>query len=332
MNNGDDRTDLQTIVVTARDWLDKVCAHDATAEDETAMMRWRALSPEHAAALEDAMRLRRRMLAARDALSTSPAMQGLLTVPPQGDRTNAGPKMTRRAFLGSAVAASAAGMIAVKSPLGLWPSLAEMRADYRTTTGERRKVAVAPGLDIELNTRTAVARREDAAVYRLSLVAGEVAVDVRGLSRPVVIETDFGNATASDGHFGVQLKPEGSCVTCFAGQVDVVTPRAQRVTLTRGQRITIGGKQFSGVVNINPDTAGAWRRGELIFADRPLSEVVEELNRYRPGRIVLANSDLRNITVNAVFRVDSMDRAVSQIRTVSQASVTTLPGGIVLLS
>jgi transmembrane sensor len=76
----------------------------------------------------------------------------------------------------------------------------------------------------------------------------------------------------------------------------------------------------------------AWRRGLLIFSDEPLSQVVDEINRYRPGRIVLANRRLGGIPVNAVFQLDRMDRALSQIREVADARVTTLPGGVVMLS
>lgn len=333
MSERGDPSDPQVIAVTARDWLDRVCARGATAEDEAAMLQWRALSSDHAQALADAMRLRGRMLAARDALRADPDMGALLAVRSPRVEAGASAPLSRRALIGGgAVAAAAAGTLLVKPPFGLWPSLAELRANYRTGTGQRRTVQVAQGVSIELNTRTALNRRPDDQAYRLSLVSGEVAVDVRHPLRPVVIEVDAGEARASGGHFGVRLEPEGACVTCFAGEV-IVTPRGRpTMRLAEGRQVTVGDAGAARLTSVDPNTAGAWRRGELVFADRPLSEVVAEINRYRPGRIILANSRLGDITVNAVFRLDSLDRAVSQIRTVSQASVTALPGGVILLS
>lgn len=332
MNDRGDRLDAQAMIVAARDWLDRVCAREATAEDEAAMLRWRALSADHAQALTDAMRLRGRMLAARDSLREDPAMQGLLGVRAASGEAGGGLRPSRRAFIGGALAAAAAGAMVVEPPFGLWPSLAELRANYRTGTGERRTVQVAQGLTVELNTRTALDRRPDDEAYRLSLVSGEVAVDARHPLRPAVIEAGAGAARARNGHFGVRLEPEGACVTCFAGEVVVTGRRRPPMRLAAGQQVVIGGDRVGAVTRVDPDAADAWRRGELVFADRPLKEVVKEINRYRPGRIILANSRLGGITVNAVFRLDSLDRAVSQIRAVSQASVTSLPGGVIVLS
>lgn len=105
-----------------------------------------------------------------------------------------------------------------------------------------------------------------------------------------------------------------------------------RATLRRGQQVTIGEAGVGKVAMVDAERAESWRRGELVFDNRPLREVVDEVNRYRPGRIILANGALADIPVSAVFRLDGIDRAVSQIREVSNASVSHLPGGVVVLT
>lgn len=330
MIDRDAGVDRETLAEEARAWVNHISSGAATSEDTAAMLQWRLTSPAHAVALGEAVRLRKRVIAAGAALRTEPSGQRLLSS--AADRTSA--LTSRRAFLGGAVAASLAGMLAVRPPFDLWPSLGEMRGDYRTGVGEQRTVRIARGLTVELNTRTSVARVDGAAdAYRLALIAGEVLVDAKRPAQPVRIETDHGSAQAEAGRFGVRLLDRESCVTCLAGAVAV---RAQdggvRAVLRRGQQAMLGRNGAVRLLSVDPERVDSWRRGELVFDDRPLSEVVDEINRYRPGRIVLANSALAGIPVNAVFRLDGMDRAVAQIREVANASITHLPAGVVVLS
>ena len=76
----------------------------------------------------------------------------------------------------------------------------------------------------------------------------------------------------------------------------------------------------------------AWRRGLLLFNDTPLAQVVEELNRYRPGRIFLQSEELGMRRVQAQFSIDKLDVALALIRDLYGARLTYLPGNLVLLS
>ncbi len=82
---------------------------------------------------------------------------------------------------------------------------------------------------------------------------------------------------------------------------------------------------------LDPVLATAWQRGLLIIRDRPLSEVVEEVNRYRPGLILITNSDLARRVVNGTFQIDKLSNFVAQVQQLFGARATALPGGIVLL-
>jgi ferric-dicitrate binding protein FerR (iron transport regulator) len=76
----------------------------------------------------------------------------------------------------------------------------------------------------------------------------------------------------------------------------------------------------------------AWRRRVLVFDNRPLSYVVAEINRYRPGRLVLTSDALGARMVRARFSLNQLADAATLIREAFGARVTELPGGIVLLS
>ena len=68
-----------------------------------------------------------------------------------------------------------------------------------------------------------------------------------------------------------------------------------------------------GLPDFDLARATSWRRGVLVFDRQPLAKVVEELNRYRPGRVVLSNADLANREVSAVFRLDMLDQALGTL-------------------
>ena len=50
---------------------------------------------------------------------------------------------------------------------------------------------------------------------------------------------------------------------------------------------------------VDTDRVVAWRQGWLVFDQQPLSQVVDELNRYRRGHLVLMNEQLGKRLVQA---------------------------------
>jgi transmembrane sensor len=78
--------------------------------------------------------------------------------------------------------------------------------------------------------------------------------------------------------------------------------------------------------------ATAWQHGMLIFRHEPLSHVVSEVNRYRPGRIILLDQKLGARDVVANFHLDRIDEVVDHVVAAFGAHATFLPGRVVLLS
>ncbi len=332
MSDNGDREKRNSVADDAVEWVERAFAQDVTVGDEAAMLDWGRQSPEHARALREALSLRGRLINAFEKAEADPASIALLAearaMPEQQSRV----RMGRRAFLTGAVAATAAGVMVVEPPLGLWPSLGELRADYRTGIGERKTVRLAQNLTLELNTRTALSQRRDDHSYRVELISGEVAVDAGQLIRPAIIQTDLGEASTSKGQFSAQLRDDGMCVTCFAGDVAVRGSAQSLTRLQKGQQIIVDRNGPPRIASVDPTAASGWRRGVLIFNERPLSEIVHELNRYRPGRLILTNDELGKRTVSAVFDIARLDIVPAQMRAVAGAKLTSLPGGIVLLS
>jgi transmembrane sensor len=68
-----------------------------------------------------------------------------------------------------------------------------------------------------------------------------------------------------------------------------------------------------------------------MFRKEPLVNVIAEINRYWPGRIVLLDTKLGQSLVTARFKLDRLNDVLVQVREVFGAPVRTLPGGVVLI-
>ncbi len=243
--------------------------------------------------------------------------------------------MSRRAVFGgtAAVAVSAAFYMALRPPLHVWPSLAELTASYRTGTGDQRHLLLADHVSLIMNTQTTISIQPGSTEYdRIELLSGEASVAMSAHTPKSFIVTAAGGQTiASDAVFNVQHFDTSVCVTCLSGNVQVQAD-GQTVAVRPQQQVSYNhlGLQIPAVADLNAVTA--WQRGLLVFSNTPLSEVIAEINRYRPGKIFLMNDDLGHRPVFATFRIDHIQSVVSEIQQTFNAKVTALPDGIVFLS
>jgi transmembrane sensor len=111
----------------------------------------------------------------------------------------------------------------------------------------------------------------------------------------------------------------------------VVRHAGGSLSLAAGQQVTYDHAGLGPPARIDPAVVAAWRNGMLIFRNRPLREIIAEVNRYRHGRIVIANEGLGRRPVDAVFYLDQMNDVVTQVQQLSGARAVRLPGGVVLL-
>jgi transmembrane sensor len=304
-----------------------------------ALTGWRAQSPAHEQAFLDALRFLHVLRATAQAEPAAPSpltQSGQRRARTTQVRASApgasglrAPAIGRRAFLGGALAASAA-YVAVHPPAHLWPSIAELSADYRTGTGERRQVAVNGHVSLDLNTQTSVAVAR-AGGAKVELISGELAASVTpGLVTPFVLSAGNGRILTSGARIDVRHDKASVCVTCLEGDARV-EHHQRAIALSAGQQVVYS-RTGIGPPSAADSAASAWRRGVLVFRDAPLREVLGEINRYRRGRLILANTALAERPVLGVFEIAHIDTVVGQVRQLSGARVTQLPGGVVVFS
>jgi transmembrane sensor len=309
-------------------WIELLTSGRATAADAEELQRWRATSPDHAAAFVAARSLWRDLEAAGTNVRRDK----------QEAIRRAGPTMGRRAFLGGGLlAATVAGAYAVvRPPLALWPSLTELAADYRTSTGEQKDLALSDDVSIRMNTRTSIARQSsEAGTDKVKLIAGEASfvTSQRGhLFSVIAADSEIAGTAA---RFDVRYLPGSDsdvvCATCLEGKLNV-RRGGETSVIGAGQQMrydVTGAKQIDA---IDPEVAVAWHQGVLIFRSTPLDDVVSEVNRYRPGRIVVMNVQIGLVPVSGRFRITRLDDILAQFQHAFGAKLRVLPGGVVLLS
>ncbi|MFZ0836076.1 MAG: FecR domain-containing protein, partial [Xanthobacteraceae bacterium] len=122
---------------------------------------------------------------------------------------------------GTAVAAGIAGVAIVRPPLGLWPSLSDLTADYRTGKGEQRTIALANGISAEMNTDTSITRRPaDEHEERIEMLDGEALIAAAlDSSKVLTVVAADGRVVATRTRFNLRRDGDAVRVTCLEGSV-----------------------------------------------------------------------------------------------------------------
>lgn len=334
-------TDEAALQREAMEWVIHLTSGNATAGDASRLNRWRAETRAHRKAFAEANLLWDRLGAAATVGSRAAGARRTETPPGTHDPA-AGPSERwlrrstgRRAVLGGALAAAAAavGYVVVRPPLHLWPSVAELAADYRTGTGEQRHITVGSGVSVSMNTQTSLAiRAPSPEADQIELITGEAAIATgAAASRPLVVIANQGRTIASHATFNIRRDGASVRLACLDGEVRV-EHRNQALRVQAQQQVAYNDRGVSQLAAIDPAMVTAWQHGMLVFRYEPLAQVIQEVNRYRSGRIILLNQGLGQRPVVASFHIDRLDEVVTRIQDVFGARVTTLPGGVVLLS
>lgn len=323
----DEASGSDALARRAWDWLHLLTSREASEADVQRFREWVRASAANQAAYREAKALWDTFKPSAGLVAH--AHPGLVAsyVRGQRDRTR-----TRRAFLGTAMAcAGVAGVAVISPPLGLWPSASEWGADDRTAAGEQRTLALAAGVNVVLNTRTSM-RREIVGgdLAGIDLLAGEAAVDLQG-ERPFAVVAGNGRSVAETGSFEVRYVGGQVCVTCIAGAVQVAHPSGAR-RLQANQQLVYDTRTAGGIASVDPQRVSAWRRGMLIFRQDRLADVIDEINRYRPGRVVLLNSNAGEKPVSGHFRIAALDQAIEQLRYAFDLNARSVVGGVLLLT
>jgi transmembrane sensor len=318
----------------ARHWLARMTSGSASDAEREAQEHWLNQDERHRRAYEETEALWRQLgqLASRPLPRLSAeAKPGHVAVPASPTpRTLAVRRQRRRPLMATAACAA---LIAAAAGIHLMPY---WFADYTTQSGEFRAITLDDGSLIHLNTASAI--NVDYAPERrdVRLLKGEAEFVVRkNPARPFVVTAGDERIRALGTDFIVRFDKEAVTVTQLENRVEITTTDSgpvSKTVLNPGQQLhrTIG-EPLSHPITVDTAMAAAWRRGKLIFESAPLSEVIAEINRYRPGAAFLLGSEHANLTVSGVFDLQRLDRLLAVIEQTLPIKATHLGSHVVLL-
>ena len=289
------------LLLQALDWLTQQHSGEFSAAQQQQLAAWRKADAAHEQAWQQAQALWQSMEGLRG--RTIPGSQPLLPEIHPSQIRKSQPKRL------STLAIACSILLAVVIPLNYPPSL--WRADYVTEKGEQHSVTLADGSTITLNSDSAVSVHFDNYWRRVEVLQGEAFFAVAKAKEPFVVTTSDGEVRAVGTAFAVQLRDADTQVELVEGKVELQdVSHQQHNRLNAGQSAQIRNGQIHIDSSKAPENLALWREGYLQFDGLPLAQAIEQINRYRPGKVVLLNPALAKQRVSGLFRLDALDQAI----------------------
>jgi transmembrane sensor len=212
--------------------------------------------------------------------------------------------------------AVAASVLLTCLALGFWAWWQVARyPSYATQFGEQRTVTLADGSVVELNARTRIKVRFTDVSRDVDLLEGQALFRVaRNPGRPFIVSSGNTRVRAVGTEFDVYQKTRGTVVTVVEGRVAVSAPpersptaadasaQPDPVMLSAGEQVTVTSHRVAAPRLANVTQAMAWTEGKLVFDSTPLSEVLQEFNRYNARPLSIDDPQVLALHMSGAFR------------------------------
>ncbi len=200
---------------------------------------------------------------------------------------------------------------------------------FQTALGEQRTVTLPDGSEVTLNTDSRLRTRADKGKRLVYLERGQAFFEVaKDQAHPFVVTAAGRTVTALGTAFDVRLDDGAFRITLVEGKVRVEaaapammvpTPgphavEVQSTEMVAGSQLVAADDEEWRLVRANVVAETSWTRGQLVFEDQPLGEVVEEINRYSARKIVMADPSLNGVPISGTFKVGDIDRFIHAIQ------------------
>jgi transmembrane sensor len=303
---------------------------------------WLRASPVHAQAYSDALRIASQL---RQALPPAPAVEALAAQGRSTDESNVrqleprppapvSPR-ARRIWLYAIAAAvvPAAALLFIGTKLLTLnhsrpePPVAALPTEHFVTGhGQQLSQQLSDGSVLRLNTDTAVTVHLLAASRQVELEHGQAIFEVaHDAARPFQVTAGSARVTAVGTQFDVYLQSDATVVTVLEGKV-AVTPAVAAahpaVLVGAGEQVrVVRGEIPAEPTAVDPSRSTAWLHRQISFRHEPLSQVIEEFNRYATTPIRIDSPAIGNLPVSGVFNVDDTESMVAFLRSLHGVKV-----------
>lgn len=292
-------------------WL---AALDAGSADIAAFEAWRDADIRHAVAFVEVAGTWHDMDALR--LANGDLQRGGgVTDPIAAERPG------RRAILRAAASVAVAAVVG-----GGFAYRAAARASATTAVGQRKTVAAAPGLSLDLNTDTSVFWKDGMPVQAW-LERGEIAVRLAESHRLALL-TPGGRFLLEPGTYNARVRGAGCELAILAGG-GTFEGNGRRIGSGTVALANAGQLALRDAPDLGP--ISAWQHDTFVLNGQSLDYAVSEMNRYLPEKIVIGDPDLSRLRLGGTFATTNPAEFLQALRTSFGVRATTgANGGIVL--
>jgi transmembrane sensor len=307
---------LKSIADQATSWFIRLQADDISEYERQRFHNWYHVNPAHKAAYEQAQKF-------WSALET-PAEHVHARINATHRRMIHKRPAPRLAWVSCAFAFMA--IIAIQLP-GYFQN---WQSDYYTHPGECQTVSLQDGSQVTLNTDTAITIEFSEQQRRIHLLRGEAYFKVaHNKARPFIVAADNITARAVGTAFSVNTLDDNIQVAVNEGIV-AVNANQQTIQLKASQQATYSHGHLAAE-SVVIDNALAWRNGQVVFDRQPLAQVIQTINHYRKGAIVVANPALAKRIISGVFKTDDPNAVIAALQNTLHTRALNIAGGIVVL-
>jgi len=289
-------------------WHVKLHAETADEADHAAFEAWKRKHPDNAEAYHRLDALWSKF----DGVQAAPAIAALEAAFKSHPRKSRTAK-TAKAMFGLA-------LIVIGAAAAKTETAGYLMADHSTGVGEQRVIDLADNSRIILNTYSAIDVDFDGEQRLITLHKGEILVEVaKDRARPFIVKTGQGTARALGTSFVVRRDGDATTVSVVESVVEACAatplfsdakPRCTR--LQAGQATRMADNQVEQARSVDIDAVSGWSGGMLAVDNRPLAEVLNELERYRYGRIHYDDA-VGKLRVSGVFPLHDTERTLEAL-------------------
>jgi transmembrane sensor len=288
--------------VAAR-WYARLHAPDCDGRDRAEFEDWLRANPEHRRAYADAEHTARQLDLLLEQDEDLRALAEVAAAEP----------VPARRHRWAAPAALAASLIA--GLIAMWTfehgESAAPPEVYATRTNELRNVVLTDKSSVHLDVDSEILVRMSHRTREITLTRGRALFEVaKDAQRPFVVTAGGTRTTALGTTFQIQRDAQRLVVVLTEGSVSVApvepesniagSPWLER--LSPGEQLSLEGPRSPPVKSsIDTSMATSWSRGRLVFRGTPLAEAIEDVNRYSPRKLRLADASLAALPVGGTF-------------------------------
>jgi transmembrane sensor len=217
------------------------------------------------------------------------------------------PQLSRRRFVGLGLAASVA--VVASGATTLWfKGISAPFADVRTAVGERRTLQLPDGSTVELAGNTALNLNFSATQRAVELLQGEAFFQVVPTAAgEFSVQTQAGRVLLGDGECCLACDGASAQLSVSRHSVRVITPN-QQTDLGEGLSLRFSSTHTGAIQRAELEQVLAWRNGRLVFFDTPLLTVVNQLQRWREGKIFIPDAQLAARRVSLILNLNRPDQ------------------------